>query len=291
MTKNKTALLIVNKKARKGDADTANIRQLCEEQGLVVIAPPYQPGRTISDTIMAYASEVDLVIIGGGDGTLNNAAPALLTTQLPLAILPLGTANDLARTLQVPGDIRQAIRLIGAGKTRKIDLGEVNDHLFFNVSSIGFSASLARNLTAESKKKWGTIGYALAAFRILKQSRPFSATIEHNGVATRVKTVQISVGNGRYYGGGMTVEQSAAPDDGRLDVYSLEVSHWWEMLALLPFLRRGTHGRWRKVRTFSATSLTIDTRRPHLINADGELIGRTPARFSIREQCVEVFVP
>lgn len=291
MTKNKTALLIVNKKARKGDADTANIRQLCEEQGLVVIAPPYQPGRTISDTIMAYASEVDLVIIGGGDGTLNNAAPALLATQLPLAILPLGTANDLARTLQVPGDIRQAIRLIGTGKTRKIDLGEVNDHLFFNVSSIGFSASLARNLTAESKKKWGTIGYALAAFRILKQSRPFSATIEHNGVATRVKTVQISVGNGRYYGGGMTVEQSAAPDDGRLDVYSLEVSHWWEMLALLPFLRRGTHGRWRKVRTFSATSLTIDTRRPHLINADGELIGRTPARFSIREQCVEVFVP
>lgn len=290
MTKNKTALLIINKKARKGDTSTANIRQLCEEQGLVVVAPPYQPGRTISETIMAYASEVDLVIIGGGDGTLNNAAPALLTTQLPLAILPLGTANDLARTLQIPGDIRQAIRLIGAGKTRKIDLGEVNGHLFFNVSSIGFSASLARNLTAESKKKWGTVGYALAAFRILKQSRPFSATIEHNGVATRVKTVQISVGNGRYYGGGMTVEQSAAPDDGRLDVYSLEVSHWWEMLALLPFLRRGTHGRWRKVRTFSATSLTIDTRRPHLINADGELIGRTPARFSIREQCVEVFV-
>ncbi|WP_437610536.1 lipid kinase [Erwinia sp. V71] len=291
MTKNNTALLLINKKARKGNTNTTNIRQLCEEQGLAVIEPEYQPGRSISDTIMAYASEVDRVIIGGGDGTLNNAAPALLATQLPLGILPLGTANDLARTLQIPGDIRQAIRLIAAGNTRKIDLGDVNDRLFFNVSSIGFSASLARNLTAESKKKWGTIGYALAAFRILKQSRPFSAIIEHNGVATRVKTVQISVGNGRYYGGGMTVEQNAAPDDGRLDVYSLEISHWWEMLMLFPFLRRGTHGRWRKVRAFSATSLIVDTRRPHLINADGELIGKTPAHFSIRKKCVAVFVP
>jgi len=115
--------------------------------------------------------------------------------------------------------------------------------------------------------------------------------IIHDGVETAVKTVQISVGNGRYYGGGMTVEQNAAPDDGRLDVYSLEVSHWWEIVMLFPFIRRGTHGRWRKVRAFSATSLTIHTRRPHVINADGELIGETPAHFSILKKVIEVFVP
>lgn len=97
------------------------------------------------------------------------------------------------------------------------------------------------------------------------------------------------MGNGRFYGGGMTVEQTAAPDDGRLDVYSLEVSHWWEIIALVPFLRRGTHGRWRKVRAFSATRLTLHTAKPHDINADGELVGKTPAIFTLKARAIRVF--
>lgn len=291
MQQNKKALLILNKKARNGTYSQADIIALCESYGITLTVPDDGPDVSLAEIIRCHAHQCDLVMIGGGDGTLNLAAQALMDTQLPLGILPLGTANDLARTLGITPDVKSAVRTIASGKTRKIDLGDVNKHLFFNVSSIGFSASLARNLTSQMKKKWGTVGYALAAIKILKQSRPFSATIIHDGVETAVKTVQISVGNGRYYGGGMTVEQNAAPDDGRLDVYSLEVSHWWEIVMLFPFIRRGTHGRWRKVRAFSATSLTIHTRRPHVINADGELIGETPARFSIRKKVIEVFVP
>jgi len=291
MQQNKKALLILNKKARNGTYSQADIIALCESYGITLTVPDDGPDVSLAEIIRCHAHQCDLVMIGGGDGTLNLAAQALMDTQLPLGILPLGTANDLARTLGIKPDVKSAVRTIASGKTRKIDLGNVNNHLFFNVSSIGFSASLARNLTSQMKKKWGTVGYALAAIKILKQSRPFSATIIHDGVETAVKTVQISVGNGRYYGGGMTVEQNAAPDDGRLDVYSLEVSHWREIVMLFPFIRRGTHGRWRKVRAFSATSLTIHTRRPHVINADGELIGETPAHFSILKKVIEVFVP
>lgn len=291
MQQSKKALLLLNKNARNGNYNQAEIIALCESHGIIPVVPDTGKDTSLAETIRHHADNCDLVIIGGGDGTLNVAAKAMMETQLPLGILPLGTANDLARTLGITPDIKSAIQTIALGRTRKIDLGEVNNHLFFNVSSIGFSASLARNLTSQMKKKWGTLGYALAAIKILKQSRPFSATIIHDGMETAVKTVQISVGNGRYYGGGMTVEQNAAPDDGRLDVYSLEVSHWWEVVMLFPFIRRGTHGRWRKVRAFSTTSLTINTRRPHTINADGELIGETPARFRIHEKVVEVFVP
>jgi len=172
-----------------------------------------------------------------------------------------------------------------------VDLGEVNGHLFLNVSSIGFSAELARNLTAQAKKRWGVLGYAFAALRILRQSRPFSATLHHEGEAIAIKTVQVSVGNGRFYGGGMTVEQSAAPDDGLLDVYSLELKRSWQLLALFPYLRRGTHGRWRNVRTFSTTALTLHTRRPHYINADGEIIGQTPAQFCLINDALKVLAP
>ncbi|WP_174865873.1 lipid kinase [Pectobacterium polaris] len=286
-----TALLLINKQARNGDSSARYVKELLQQSQISIVEPDEKDTDSCSDIIRAYADRVDFVIIGGGDGTLNSAAPGLVDTGLPLGVLPLGTANDFARTVGIPREIRQAVQVIANGQQRIVDLGEVNGHLFFNVSSIGFSAALARGLSAKSKKRWGTLGYALAAFKLLKQSRPFRVEIEHDGIKERVRTVQVSVGNGRFYGGGMAVADSAAPDDGLLDVYSLEVSHWWEMVALIPFIRKGTHGRWRKVRAFSAKQLTLNTTRPHDINADGELIGKTPAVFGIREKAIQVFAP
>lgn len=287
----KTALLLINQHSRKGRIDAARATQLLQQSGLILLEPAYDDSRPYSELITAYASQVDLVIVGGGDGTLNAAAAGLMQTGLPLGILPLGTANDFARTLGIPTQLEQAVSIICQGHVRFVDLGEVNGHLFLNVSSIGFSAELARNLTAQAKKRWGVLGYAFAALRILRQSRPFSATLHHEGEAIAIKTVQVSVGNGRFYGGGMTVEQSAVPDDGLLDVYSLELKRSWQLLALFPYLRRGTHGRWRNVRTFSTTALTLHTRRPHYINADGEIIGQTPAQFCLINDALKVLAP
>lgn len=286
-----TALLLINQRSRKGRTDASRARSLLADAGITLLQPPAEDTRSYPELISAYAERVDAVIVGGGDGTLNAAAPGLMQTGLPLGILPLGTANDFARTLGIGAGLEQAVKIIADGQLRPVDLGEVNQHLFLNVCSIGFSAELARNLTAESKKRWGIGGYALAALRLLRQSRPFSATLIHQGERTPIKTVQVSVGNGRFYGGGMTVEQRATPDDGLLDVYSLELQRSWQLIALLPALRRGTHGRWRNVRAFSTTELTIETRRPHYINADGEIIGQTPAHFRLIAQALRVYAP
>jgi diacylglycerol kinase (ATP) len=287
----KRALLLINRRARRGSGSIADALDLLNEGGLDVIQPSISERAAISDAIRAHAHEVDLVIVGGGDGTMNAAAAGLQETGLPLGILPLGTANDLARTLALPLAPVEAARVILEGRTRRLDLGEVNGHLFFNVASIGFSAKLARGLTSEAKKRWGTLGYAVAASRLLTESRPFTVYIDHDGSTEEVRTVQVSVGNGRFYGGGMTVENTAQPDDGRLDVYSLEVRHWSQLLALLPSLRRGTHGRWKNVRAFGTTELTLRTRREHEVNADGELVTTTPASFRIRHAAVTVFIP
>ncbi|WP_426607390.1 lipid kinase [Pantoea anthophila] len=287
----KTALLLINPRSRKGRAAASRARTLLTQAGITLLQPAEEESRSYRELIAAYAHRIDAVIVGGGDGTLNAAAPGVMQTGLPLGILPLGTANDFARTLGIPATLEQAVQIITDGQLRAVDLGEVNQHLFLNVSSIGFSAELARNLTAESKKRWGVGGYALAALRLLRQSRPFSATLIHEEQRTPIRTVQVSVGNGRFYGGGMTVEARAAPDDGLLDVYSLEVRHSWQLIALLPFLRRGTQGRWRNVRTFSTTALTIETRRPHYINADGEIIGQTPAHFRLIAGAIQVYAP
>ena len=228
------ALVLLNHKARSGRLpiglalDVFAAADMSVEE--VVCGDPRETG----DVIRSRLGAVDCVIVGGGDGTLNSVAPALVETRIPLGILPLGTANDLARTLAIRPDLAAAARTIVEGRTRDIDVGEVNGHPFFNVASIGFSAELASELTAEAKRRWGTLGYALAGAKLLGRTRPFTAFIEHDGVVERVKTVQISVGNGRYYGGGMAVEETAEPDDGQLNVYSLEIGHWSRLLELAP---------------------------------------------------------
>lgn len=287
----KRALMIVNPRARRGSAPIDAAKAIFEKAGLELEIASPSDGENASELISRRADHVDFAIVGGGDGTLNAAAAGLVYTGLPLGVLPLGTANDFARTVGIPQDPVQAAELIVAGKQSLIDVGEVNGHLFFNVASIGFSAELAGELTEHAKKRWGTLGYAIVAARILLRSRLFTAFVDHDGTTEKIRTMQVSVGNGRHYGGGMTVEENATADDGWLDLYSLEVDHWWRLLRLLPSLRRGTHGQWDDVRAFKTTEVTIRTSRPRPVNTDGELTTYTPAHFRIRPKSVRVFVP
>ena len=283
------ALLVCNPKARHGALSLDAIRAVLRAGAIEPIEPP--PHADCCAAIRAHAGTVDLVILGGGDGTLNAAAPALVEAGLPFAILPLGTANDLARSLGLPLDPLAAARFIPGAAPRPVDLGWVNGHYYFNVASIGFSAELAGVLTAESKRKWGVLGYGVAAFRLLRRVRPFTVTIEHDGGTERVTTIQVSVGNGRHYGGGMTVEETATVDDGQLDFYSLEVDHWWRLLALLPALRRGTHGRAADVRAFQTREIRLSTKRPRPVNTDGEITTHTPAHFKVLPKILRVYAP
>lgn len=283
------ALLLVNPNARNGTVPLDAIRDTLRSGGIEPFEPPGDADCTA--VIKRHAEGCDLVILGGGDGTMNSAAPALVETGLPLGILPLGTANDLARSLDIPLDPVAAAGVITTEEARPADLGWVNGHYYFNVASIGFSAELAGDLTAESKKRWGTLGYAIAAFRVLRRVRPFRVILEHDGRIEKVTTIQVSVGNGRHYGGGMTVEETARVDDGKLDFYSLEVSHWWRLLALLPALRKGTQGRAADVRAFHTTEIVVRTRRPRPVNTDGELTTTTPAHFKVLPGAVRIFAP
>ena len=289
--KQKRALLVVNPRARRGPGSVGAARSVLEKAGIAVTEAVPGKDESVADIIRRDASSADLVVIGGGDGTLNAAAPALVEAGLPLGVIPLGTANDFARTVGIPLDPAKAAEVIVAGRLKPVDLGEVNGKLFFNVASIGFSAELAHELTQEAKRRWGTLGYGIVAARILMRSRLFTAFVDHDGTTEKIRTMQVSVGNGRHYGGGMTVEETATADDGRLDFYSLEVDHWWRLLALLPSLRKGTQGRWDDVRAFQTTEVTIRTSRRRPVNTDGELSTYTPAHFRIKPKALRVFGP
>jgi diacylglycerol kinase (ATP) len=208
------ALFIVNPNARSGRKPIDPIRKALETGGLTLVDASPDKDESISDLIRRMQDACDLVIIGGGDGTLNAAAAGLVETGLPLGVLPLGTANDFARTIGLPPVPLKAAELILSSEPRPIDLGEVNGNLFFNVASIGFSAELAAELTEKAKKRWGKLGYAIVAARLLARSRLFTAYVEHDGSVETIRTMQVSVGNGRHYGGGMTVEEPRPPTTG-----------------------------------------------------------------------------
>src|SRR5262249_19757141 len=101
-----------------------------------LIAASAEHRAALSPLIIQHRDQVDLIIIGGGDGTLNAAAEGLVEAQKPLGILPLGTANDLCRTLNIPHDLPSAGAVIRAGHQRRIDLGWVNGKHFFNAASL-----------------------------------------------------------------------------------------------------------------------------------------------------------
>lgn len=284
------ALLLVNPNSRSGDVGLPQVRQWLDSAGIGYIEVARATDETPSQSIVRLAGEVNCVIVGGGDGSLNAAAEGLVKTGLPLGVLPMGTANDFARTMGLPLDLETAIEIIASGKTAQIDLGVANDHFFFNVASVGFSAKLAKSLTESAKKRWGKLGYGLVAAQLLASSRLFGVLLEHDGKTEKLRTLQLAVGNGRHYGGGMTVHEDATVTDGLLDFYSLEVDHWWKLITLLPSLRAGTQGKWDNVRTFSTKGLTITTRGPHDVNLDGELKTKTPLQVTIREKAIRVFV-
>lgn len=285
------ALLLINRQARRGRVNIVPTVHCLQELGFVLIIEFVENCDNFPHIIQRYAQDVDLVIVGGGDGTLNAAIEGLVDTQLPLGILPLGTANDLARTLGIPESLSRACQIIGAGHLRRIDLGWVNGKHFLNVASLGLSVQLTRRVTQASKRRWGMVSYAVAALRLILQAQPFAAEVQANGKSLRVKAIQITVGNGRYYGGGLAVATDASIEDQRLDVYILQIQHWWKILTLPPALKLGQFMNRPSVITLRGREIEIKTRKPCFIDTDGEITTQTPARFCLVPQAVSVFVP
>jgi YegS/Rv2252/BmrU family lipid kinase len=282
-------LLLINGKARHGRSNIDQIRRRLTAVGLDLIVPA-SVSRNASETIRQSVGNAELIVIGGGDGTINQALPGLLDARLPFGILPMGTANDLARTLELPADPIAACDVILAGRTKLIDVGRVNGQPFLNVASIGLATQVTRSLSQGAKSRWGVLAYGWAALRALFRGRPFTVDICCEGQVFRARTWQVTVGNGRSYGGGLTIHEGARIDDGLLNLYSLEVEHSWQLLPLIPALWHGKLDPIHTVRTMQGTKIKIvPTRRPRSITADGELLGKTPAVFEIQPQALSVF--
>lgn len=284
------ALLIVNPKSRQGaEADLDAGVESLRRAGMMVEHLTSHSVQESQEAVRRRRGAIDLVIIGGGDGTIRSMAGTLLECGLALGILPLGTANDLARTLGIPARLDEAFAVLERNHRRWIDVSEVNGHHFFNVANMGLGVHVAEELSDEVKKRWGVFSYLRALCLAIARRDRFTVTIILDGMTVRLRSMQLAVGNGRYYGGGNIVHEQASIDSGVLSLYSIRPLRAWDLLLLAPLLRKGRQHIDERVYCATGQDIHISTgSRKMKVHADGEALTQTPAHFRINPAALEV---
>jgi diacylglycerol kinase (ATP) len=293
------AALIVNTRSRSGERTFFRALDRLQELG-VMLGPTYavrDPVR-LPETVrhdLDDGSEYGLVILGGGDGSVSSVVDFLAHHDVVLGLLPLGTANDFARTLGIPSDIEGACQTIAGGKVVDVDLGLAGDNYYVNVASVGLGVEATRALSPWMKKSTGPLAYPVAAIKAFLNHQPFTARLtfpdgDHEPVDYE-RLLQVAVGNGRFYGGGMVVAPESGIDDRRLDIYAIELGRRRDLIGIARYLRSGDFIREEGVSHFRTERVRLETEPDLPTNIDGEVVTCTPQNFSVDHNALKVLVP
>jgi len=242
---------------------------------------------TIDLAAGACDKHYDVVVAAGGDGTVNAVVNGLAGKQgTALGILPLGTANDLARTFEIPLDVDQALKVLLESNIRALDVGRLETEsgamYFANIASGGNVQRVHDAITPEIKEQWGALSYLRGAIAPLTNLDGFPVELQFDGSSPEAYNIwNLMIANGRYSGGGLAVAPRANPEDGSLDVVALLDSTPLEALGMAKDFVIGDYLENERVVFRHAQEVVLRPRTPMTILADGEPIEAETYRFSI----------
>ncbi|MFT6915535.1 MAG: diacylglycerol kinase (ATP) [Motiliproteus sp.] len=265
-------------------------RDALQRQGICLggIFDLAQPGWQAA--LLRKFSPGDRVLALGGDGTLNAVAELCVGQDWPLALLPAGTANDVARALNIPSHPDLACQLLRSGTLRPLDVGRLNGRVFLNVAHIGLGAEVTWSLGHEHKQLWGGYSYLRQLLKIISGRRRFSARIEADGRVMQGHWLEIAVANGPFFGGGHRID-GAGFTTGSLTLVAIRARPVARVLLAWLAARLGRPPDRKLLRIESVRQCRVVTRRRLRVTADGERFGRTPVGFTIEPQVLRVLVP
>ena len=296
--KQRRAIVVVNAGAGRGNdqALAERLRSLFAAAGISAEVAFAAGGEAIASAVAsAVDRRPDVVVAGGGDGTVSTVAAALVDTGIALGVLPLGTLNHFAKDLGIPLELEAAVQLIGSAAARPTDVGEVNGRVFVNNSSLGLYPDIVRDRERQQKRlgrgKWPALVWAsLAALR----RYPFmSVRLSVDGQETTRRTPFVFIGNNEYRMDGFAIGERAGLDDGRLSLY---VAQRPGRLRLLQLAFRALTGRLRQTRDFDAllaADIVIESGHRRLrVAMDGEVtLMAPPLHYRIRPHALKVLRP
>jgi diacylglycerol kinase family enzyme len=287
----KRAILIVNAASRAGAENFEAARDQLIAAGVELVdAKAVEDPETLEAEVKSAVSRAPMVIVGGGDGTLSSAIDHFLGTGTVFGLLPLGTANSFARALGVPLGLPEAIQVIGQGRRKRIDLGEIDGDYFANTASIGLSPMIAQSVPPRLKKYLGRFAYLVWGTRCAFQFQPFRLHIHEGEQIHRLWSTEVRIANGGHFGGVELVE-TAKLDSGEIVIEAVTgkslmrlALSWFAAVIRLNWGRLNTvefRGREFRVRTWPRLWVSID----------GEITRRTPVEVRVARGAVQVAAP
>jgi YegS/Rv2252/BmrU family lipid kinase len=298
--------VIVNPNAgnRKGQKDWKRISELFQREEIMTeVVFTERKGQAIELTRNAIGRGFRKIIVVGGDGTLNETVNGIFTqdycptTEITIGLIPVGTGNDWGRMFGIPLVYEGAVKVIKETKTLVHDVGLVSYHMgnefhnryFLNIAGVGFEALVVKKTNIQKDK--GRSNKAIYFYNLLASLVAYRKTLAQitiDGTTTSARVFSINVGNGRFCGGGMRQTPEAVPDDGLLDVTVIREMGRFEIIRNLKLLYDGTILSHPKVDGYRAKKIHISTESILYAEADGELLGHTPAEFTVVPACLNI---
>lgn len=283
-------LLILNGKQSGNEAVREAVRLFREKGQDVDVRVTWEEGDARRFVKLAVEESYESLIAGGGDGTLREVADTLarMNSDIGLALMPLGTANDFARSAQIPEEPAEALALAQQPAV-PVDLIEMNGHLFMNMASGGFGAKVTAQTSETLKKVFGGMAYMLTGLKQIKDLKPMNGRFSAQDYEWEGPFLIVSVGNGRQAGSGNVLCPQAHIDDGVLDFSILPAPEgfvdainevWSDEIGLDSMYLRG-RSPW----------LTIRLDEPMDVNLDGEPICERCLTFEVQPAAIRMHLP
>lgn len=236
------------------------------------------------------------LVIVGGDGTLNEVVRGLPKgCEIPLAIIPAGTGNDVARLLGVH-DQETALQTAITGRVKHMDIGLAGGVPFVNIFSFGLDAAIATQANHWKERVPGWLLYPAALIKTVFSFRAMNISLEivdekGSKINRNQRLMLMAVCNGSHYGGGMNINPQADPQDGLLELCIVREMPWWKIIALFPTVYKGSHLQFREVSLEKVTAVSVKASQEMLMNRDGETWTDSQTDISLIPLGLSVLVP
>jgi len=298
------AELIVNLTAGGGKPHKHlnTVSKYLKENGLnFKVCTTSHPGEAMELAQKAADNGAELIVSVGGDGTVNEIVNGIMKSKNDpsLGIIPLGWANDFIKSTNIPSDIIEACKILIKGKTKKIDIGLINNQIYFaNICGVGFDAEVAQ-LANQMKSKHPNL-HILSAFvyvfaTIKKLLSPFSyhnVKIKFDGQEIHSKILFSAISNGKFYGGRFKITPDAILDDGLLELCTVEEMGRLKYLMSIPKVFKGTHESIKGINFYRTKEVVIQSSEPILAQVSGEVIeGQKEFTITLLPKSLKLIVP
>lgn len=304
MSAERTLLVVNPLRSRRTGEHLARMEPVLREHGLDCVARfTEHKGHAEELAHQAVLDGYGTIVAVGGDGTVNEVVNAVVGSSTALAALPLGANNDFLRSLGI-WSWREACQVLAAGEVRPLDVGlaeyqdeggERRQRYYAVLGDVGFGSEVVRNTPHRLRHALGGgLGYIVSLYRTALGGRGGASHMKvwaDGQLRFDERLLLVEALNGMYGGGGLKVAPRARMDDGLLDVFLVREMSWFKIWTLFPSIFRGTHIEHAKGEYFQVREVAVDAEEPVTLSVDGEVLGSTPARFSVVPGALRVACP